>query len=60
MGGVERLRVRYRRCATPWYDVLWASRVEVMQLTKGTGWKVTRFLDSGPGYVAILELSKSS
>lgn len=26
MGGIERLRVRYRQYATPWYDVLFASR----------------------------------
>ena len=60
MGGVERLRVRYRQYATPWYDVLFASRVEVVQLTEGTDWKVNRFLDSGPGYVAVLDLAASS
>jgi SAM-dependent methyltransferase len=60
MGGVERLRVRYRQYATPWYDVLWASREEVTQLAKGTGWAVTRFIDSGTGYVAVLDLAKNS
>jgi hypothetical protein len=30
MGGVERLRVRYRLYATPWYDVLFASREEAL------------------------------
>jgi SAM-dependent methyltransferase len=55
MGGVERLRVRYRQYATPWYDVLFASREELTQLAAGTGWEVARFIDHGPGYVAVLE-----
>ena len=33
-GGVERLRLRYRQYATPWYDVLFASREEVTRLVK--------------------------
>jgi SAM-dependent methyltransferase len=55
MGGVERLRVRYRQYATPWYDVLFASREEVMRLVEGTGWVASRFIDDGPGYVAVVE-----
>jgi SAM-dependent methyltransferase len=55
MAGVERLRVRYRRYATPWYDVLFASRHEVVELVEGTGWIVRRFVDDGAGYVAVLE-----
>ena len=56
MGGVERLRVRYRQYATPWYDVLFASRDEVAGLVQGTGWVASRFVDDGPGYVAVLDL----
>ncbi|HKC22397.1 MAG TPA: class I SAM-dependent methyltransferase [Gaiellaceae bacterium] len=55
MGGVERLRVRYRQYATPWYDVLFASREEVADLAQGTGWLLNRFVDEGAGYVAVLE-----
>jgi SAM-dependent methyltransferase len=55
LGGVERLRVRYRQYATPWYDVLFASRDEVTQLAAGTGWRTARFIGDGPGYVAVLE-----
>jgi len=55
MGGVERLRVRYRDLATPWYDVLFASREELAALADGTGWILRRFLDEGAGYVAVLE-----
>ena len=56
MGGVERLRVRYRQYATPWYDVLFASRDEVAYLATGAGWVARRFIDDGAGYVALLEL----
>lgn len=55
LGGVERLRVRYRQYATPWYDVLFASRGELTQLAAGTGWWIARFIDNDPGYVAVLE-----
>jgi SAM-dependent methyltransferase len=55
MGGVERLRVRYRQYATPWYDVLFVSREELSALAEGTGWTAVRFVDDGPGYVAVLE-----
>jgi hypothetical protein len=55
MAGVERLRVRYRQYATPWYDVLFASREEVAWLAQGTGWVTRRFVDDGAGYVAVLE-----
>ena len=57
MGGVERLRVRYRQYATPWYDVLFASREEVARLVQGTGWVASRFVGDGKGYVAVLELA---
>jgi SAM-dependent methyltransferase len=55
LGGVERLRVRYRQYATPWYDVLFASREEVTQFVDRTGWQVRRFVDEGSGYVAVLQ-----
>jgi hypothetical protein len=58
MGGVERLRVRYRQYATPWYDVLFASREEVVHLVQGTGWVASHFLDNGAGYVAVLDLER--
>jgi SAM-dependent methyltransferase len=60
MGGVERLRVRYRQYATPWYDVLFASRDEVTRLAGDGGWTVRRFIDDGAGYVAVLDLAPSS
>jgi SAM-dependent methyltransferase len=55
LGGVERVRVRYHQYATPWYDVLFASRDEVVELAADTGWVVSRFVEDGPGYVAVLD-----
>jgi SAM-dependent methyltransferase len=60
MSGVERLRVRYRNYATPWYDVLFASRDELTQITAHSGWVMRRFIDDGPGYVAVLERNQQS
>ena len=60
MAGVHRLRVRYRQYATPWYDVLFASREEVAWLAQGTGWIARRFVGDGAGYVAVLELIPSA
>lgn len=59
MGGVERLRVRYREYSTPWYDVLFASREEVAKLAEGTGWLAQRFVGEGAGYVAVLERART-
>lgn len=56
MGGQVRIRVRYRRYATPWFDYLLVSKEEMKEIVQGTGWKVTGFHSgSGPLYVARLE-----
>ncbi len=55
MAGQVRMRVRYRKFSTPWFDYLFVSREEMKQILKGTGWKARRFLGQGPGYVAVIE-----
>jgi SAM-dependent methyltransferase len=56
MGGQIRIRVRYRKHATPWWDLLLVSRDEMRKLVDGTGWKVSDLLDEGGArYVAVLE-----
>jgi SAM-dependent methyltransferase len=56
MCGQVRLRVRYKKYATPWFDYLLVSKDEMKKVLKGTGWRVKGFLDSdGPMYVAIIE-----
>ncbi len=56
MPGQARIRVRYRKFITPWFDYLLVSRPEMQKLLTGSGWKVKRFIDSKePIYIAIIE-----
>jgi SAM-dependent methyltransferase len=56
MGSQLRIRIRYRRYATPWFDYLLASKQEMARIVRGTGWRITRFFDSqGSHYIAVLE-----
>ncbi len=55
MAGQIRMRVLYRKFATPWFDYLFVSREEMKQILQDTGWKAKRFIGRGPGYVAIIE-----
>jgi hypothetical protein len=56
MSGQLRLRVRYRRYCTPWFDYLMVSPREMKEILAGTGWRVRRFLKSGGSiYVAVIE-----
>jgi hypothetical protein len=58
MPGQLRLRVRYKRYRTRWFDYLFVSRSELESLLAGTNWHITEILESGgPVYVAILEKS---
>jgi SAM-dependent methyltransferase len=52
----QRLRVRWRTYATPWFYYLMFSPRELEQLVEGTDWRVLRFVDDGsPRYAAVLE-----
>jgi len=56
MAGQIRFRIRYRDLCTPYMDYLFVSKDEMRKIVTGTGWRITRFLDSdGPVYVAVLE-----
>lgn len=56
MSGQIRLRVRYKKHVTPWFDYLLVSKDEMREILKGTGWQVKRFFDSkSPWYLAIIE-----
>lgn len=62
MAGQVRIRIRYKRYATPWFDYLLVARNEMRQIMSGTGWKINRFLLSkgpvssrGLVYVAIIQ-----
>ena len=60
MAGQIRFRIRYRDLCTPYLDYLFVSKDEMSQMAAGTGWRVTRFFDSGgPNYIAVLEKEQS-
>ncbi len=60
MGGQVRIRVRYMKYATPWFDYLLVSRAEMREILNDTGWKVRHFISSkGPMYVAVIEKAYS-
>ena len=55
MGGQVRIRVRFKKYATKWFDYLMVSKEEMGEILKGTGWKVERFIDAeDSGYIAII------
>ncbi len=55
MSGQLRLRVRYRKYVTPWFDYLLASKDELTTILDGTGWTVTEYLDGDAAtYVAVM------
>jgi SAM-dependent methyltransferase len=54
--GQLRLRVRYKRYRTPWFDYLFVSQQEMEQILAGTGWRVAEVIESGgAAYIAVLE-----
>jgi SAM-dependent methyltransferase len=54
--GQIRIRVRYKRYTTPWFDYLFVSPDELAAIVHGTGWGVSELIMSeGPVYVALLE-----
>jgi len=61
MGGQARIRVRFGKYATKWFDYLMVSKEEMEEIISGTGWKVRKFIDSeGADCVAIIEKVKHS
>lgn len=59
MSGQVRIRVRFHRYATRWFDYLMVSKGEMKAILKGTGWGVKKFIDSeGSNYAAIIEKEK--
>ena len=56
MPGQVRIRIRYRKYKTPWFDYLFVSKEELEKILKDTGWFVVKYLD-GPGgnYIAIMD-----
>ena len=57
MPGQLRIRVRYKKYATPWFDYLLVSKDEMGRILEDTGWEAREFIDGEtPGvYIAIIE-----
>ena len=54
--GQLRIRVRYRKYVTPYFEYLLVSKTEMQTILKQTGWELVRTIHSnGPGYIAIIE-----
>ena len=54
MAGQVRLRTRYRRLTTAWFDLLWMSMAELAALARRSGWQITDSMP-GPNYAVVLE-----
>ncbi len=55
MGGQIRLRVRYKRSTSKWFDYLFVSPKEMEGLLEGSGWEIERLIGSGePAYFAVI------
>ncbi len=56
MAGQARLRVRYKKYVTPWFDYLMVSKKEMRHILEGTGWDVAKFIDGNAGiYAAVID-----
>jgi hypothetical protein len=54
MAGQVRLRTRYRRLASDWFDLLWMSMAELAALARQGGWQIADSMP-GPLYAVVLE-----
>jgi SAM-dependent methyltransferase len=61
MSGQLRIRIRFGKYVTKWFDYLMVSKEEMKEILQGTGWRVKEFIDSeSPAYIAIIEKEHSS
>lgn len=55
MSGELKIRVRFEKYATKWFDHLIASKEEMKEILRGTGWKVKQFIDSDDSqYIGVI------
>lgn len=54
MPGQARLRVRYKKYVTPWFDYLMVSQKEMMCILDGTGWGITQVIEGDAGIYAVV------
>ncbi|HDQ59870.1 MAG TPA: class I SAM-dependent methyltransferase [Candidatus Woesearchaeota archaeon] len=59
MPGQLRIRGRFQKILGDWFDYLLVSKKEMKEIVDGTGWKIKKFIDKKPSYIAIIEKAKS-
>jgi len=60
MSGQVRIRIRFKKYVTRWFDYLMVSKEEMKEMLRGTRWEVKEFIDSGDSsYIAIIEKETS-
>ncbi len=57
MVGQNRIRIRFKNYTGDWFDYLLASKSEMKNILKDTGWRIKEFIDEkeGPRYIAVME-----
>lgn len=56
MGGQVRIRIRFRKYVSRWFDYLLVSKEEMKKILRGTGWEINQFIDSDNAqYITIIE-----
>jgi len=56
MSGQLRIRIRFKKYTTPWFDYLLVSKDEMEKILQDTGWKVRQYIDSEmSNYITIIE-----
>lgn len=56
MTGQLRIRIRFQRYKSDWFDYLLVSRDEMIDIVKDTGWAVKQFVDhEGSAYIGIID-----
>ena len=56
MGGQIRMRIRYGKAVGEWFDYLFVSPEEMMDILKNTGWRIKELVDSEKAnYIAVIE-----
>lgn len=60
MPGQVKIRIRYNKYVTPWFDYLLVSKEEMENILRGTRWEIKEFIDSKSSpYIAIIEKEES-
>lgn len=54
MSGQVRIRVRYKKYVTPWFDYLLVSREEMADILNGTGWRIEQLFVSPWALYAVV------